>query len=76
MKTVCFYSKRLYDPFTQNLVLEAQFESSDDNSDTKYDRTKNTNIKGGINYYNGQVAETDVETVDFPGDDAQQVLVI
>ena len=35
-----FWSKRLYNPFTQKLVLEAQFGSSDDESDTKYDRTK------------------------------------
>ena len=45
VKTVCFYSKRLYDPFTQNLVLEAQFESSDDESYTKDDNTTNLNIK-------------------------------
>ena len=44
-KTVCFWSKRFYKTFTQTLGLEAQFESSDDESDTKYYRTKKTNIK-------------------------------
>ena len=35
VKTGCFWSKRLYNPFTQNLGLEVQFESSDEKIDTK-----------------------------------------
>ena len=49
-----------------------QFESSDGESDTKDDRTNNTNIKEGGNGCNGQVEKPDVETVDLPGDDAPQ----
>ena len=45
LKAVYFWSKRLYNPFTQKLGLEGQFESSDDKSDTKYDGTTNTNTK-------------------------------
>ena len=72
MNTCCFWSRRLYNTFTQKLGLEAQFEISDDESDTKDDRTKKTNIKEGGNYGNGQVNEPDVETVNLPGDDAPQ----
>ena len=72
MKTGCFWSKRLYNPCTYNLGPEAQFKISDDESDTKDDRTINTNIKEGGNYGNGQVNEPDVETVNLPGDDAPQ----
>ena len=43
-----------------------------DDSDTKYDRTTNTNIKEGDDDGNGQVAEPDVKTVDLPVDDAPQ----
>ena len=50
----------LYNPFTQKLGLEAQFESSDDESDAKDDRTTNTNIKEGGNYGNEQVGEPDI----------------
>ena len=49
-----------------------QFESSDVKSDTKDDRTKNTNIKEAVNDGSGQVSEPDVETVNIPGDDAPQ----
>ena len=45
LKTGYFWSKRLYNTFTEKLVLEAHSESSDGESDTKYDSTKNTNIK-------------------------------
>ena len=45
MQTGCFLSKRIYNLFNQNIGLEAQFERSDDKSDTKDDKTKNTNIK-------------------------------
>ena len=31
----CFWSIRLYNPFTQNIGLEVQFESSDEKSDTE-----------------------------------------
>ena len=58
----------MYNPFTQKLGLEEHFESSDDRSDTEDDRTKQTKIKEGSNDGNGKVAETDVETVDPPGD--------
>ena len=67
MTTGCFWFKCLYNTFDQKLGLEVQFESSDDGSDTKDDRTKNTNIKEGGNYFNGQVVDPDVETVDLPG---------
>ena len=53
-------SKRLYNPFTQKFVLEAQFESSDGESDTKEDRTTKNIIKEGGNDGNVQVEETDV----------------
>ena len=43
--------------------------------DTKDDRTKNTNIKYGGKYGNGQVPEPDVKTVDIPGNDAPQGFV-
>ena len=72
VKTCCFWSNRLYNPFTHKLGLEAQFEISDDESDTKDDRTTNTNIKEGVNYGNGQVAKLDVKTVDLSGGDALQ----
>ena len=75
MKTCCFWYKRLYNPFTQKLGLEAQFESSYDKIDTKYDRTTNTNIKEGSIFGNGQVEEPGVETVDLPGDYATQGFV-
>ena len=75
MTTGCFWFKCLYNTFDQKLGLEVQFESSDDGSDTKDDRTKNTNIKEGGNDGNGLVAEPDVETVDLCGDDAPQGLL-
>ena len=75
MKTGCFWSKRLYNPCTYNLGPEAQFKISDDESDTKDDRTTNTNIKEGVNYGNGQVAKLDVKTVDLSGGDALQGFV-
>ena len=40
--------------------MEVQFESSDSESDTKYDRTKNTNIKEGGNDGTGKVDKPDV----------------
>ena len=67
MKTCCFYSKHLYNPFTQQLGPEVQFESSDKESDTKDDRKKNTNIKESGNYGNGQVDEPDVKLLIFLG---------
>ena len=70
VKAGWFWSKRLYNPFTRQLGLEMQFESSDDNSDTKEDIAPNTNIKEVGNDGNGQVAESDVETFDIPGNDA------
>ena len=75
MDTYCFWSKRLYNPFTKNIGLEVQFESRDDGSDTKDDRTTNTNIKEGGNYGNGQVAGPDVETTDLQEEDALQGFV-
>ena len=75
LKTGCFWSRRLYNPFTQKLGLEMQFEGSADKSDIKDDSTKNTNIKEGSNDDNEQVSETDVETVDISGDDALQAFV-
>ena len=75
VKTCCFWSKRLYNPFTPKLGLEAKFEISDDKRDTKYNRTTNTNIKEGISCGNGQVSDPDVENVDIPGDDAPQGFV-
>ena len=44
VKTGCFGSKSLYNPFTHNLGLEVHFYSSDGESDTKNYRTKK-NIK-------------------------------
>ena len=75
VKTGYFWSKGLYNPFTQNLGLEAQFESSDNESDTKYDRTTNTNMKEGGKCSNRKVTEPDVEIVDVSGDDALQGFV-
>ena len=75
MNTGCLWYKRLYNPFTHNLGLEAQFEISDDKIGTKYDRTKNTNIKEGVNYVNRQVYKPDVKTFDLPGYNALQVFV-
>ena len=49
------------------LILEYPFESSHEKSDTKDDRTKNTNIKEGGNYVNGKEGDIDVENVDLPG---------
>ena len=72
VKTGGFWSNRLYNSFTQKLVLESRFESSASKSDTKDDGTKNTNIKKGGNYGNGQLSKIDVETVDISGDDASQ----
>ena len=69
-KTCCFCSKRLCNTFTQKLGLEAQFEISDGESDTKGDSTKYTNIKEGVSNGNGKVDKPDVETVDIPGDNA------
>ena len=43
---------------------KAQFERSDDKSNTKDDRTTNTNMKEVGNDGNGQVNGTYVETVD------------
>ena len=67
MKTGCFWSNSLYNPFTHKLGLEAQLEISDENSDAEDDRTKNTTIEEGGNYGNGKVADPDVETVDLTG---------
>ena len=75
VKTWCFWLKRLYNTCTHNIFVEAQFEISDDESDTEYDRTKKNNIKEGGNTGNGQVAEPGIETVDLPGDDASQGFV-
>ena len=60
VKAGWFWYKRLNTIFTQNLVLEANFESSDNESDTKDDRTISINIKEGGNGGNGQVADLDV----------------
>ena len=68
MTTGCFWFKCLYNTFDQKLGLEVQFESSDDGSDTKDDRTKNTNIKeggNGGNVVNGKVDDLNVETIDL-----------
>ena len=65
-------SKSLYNIFSQNIGLEAQFERSDDKSDTKDNSTTNTNIKEGGNDGNGQVANPYVETIDLTWDDAPQ----
>ena len=70
VKTGCFWSNRLHNPFTQNLGLEAHFEISDEESDTKYYNTTKINIKEGGKYGNGKVVNTDVENVDFPGYDS------
>ena len=45
-----------------------QFEISDDDIDTKDDRTTNTNIKEGCNNGNWNVANPNIETIDLPGD--------
>ena len=50
-----FWYNLIYNTFTQNIGLEENFQSSDDKSDTKYDRTTNTNIKEGGNYGNDKV---------------------
>ena len=63
VKTGCFWSKRLYNTFTQKFGLEMQFESSEDESDTKDDKTTNNNIKEGVNDGNGKVAESDIDAV-------------
>ena len=68
-------SKLLYNPFAQKLGLEAQFESSDDESDTRDYRNKNTNITEGGNYGNGQVDYSDVEFFYIRGDDATKGFV-
>ena len=52
-----------------------QVESNDDDSDTKIYTTTNTNIHEGGNGGNAQVADTDVETVDIPGDDVPKLFV-
>ena len=72
VKTWCFGSINLYNPFTHKRWLEAHFEISDGKIDTKDGRTKNTNIKKYGNYGNCQVAKTDVETVDITEDDSPQ----
>ena len=69
------WSNRLYNNFSHKLALEIQFESSDDEIDTKDDRTKITNIKEGSNDGNGQVEEPYVETINLPGYDAPQGFV-
>ena len=48
LKTGCFGSKILYNPFTHNLVLCAQFESIDDESDTEDDITKTPTSKKAV----------------------------
>ena len=73
LKAGCFRYKQLYNSFTQNLWLGVQFESSGDESDTKYYITTNTNSKEAVNYLNEKAANPDVETVDIPGDVAPQV---
>ena len=40
--------------------MEGKFKISYDKSDTKYDKTKNTNIKKGADDGNGKVAKHDV----------------
>ena len=72
MKTGIFWSKRFYNPFTQKLGLEAQFEISDGKSDTKDDRATNTNIKEGSIDYNGKVVKPHVNCFDIPGGAAPQ----
>ena len=72
MTTGCFWFKCLYNTFDQKLGLEVQFESSDDGSDTKDDRTKNTNIKEGVNDGNAQVEYPDEETINLTRYDAPQ----
>ena len=60
----------------QHLYPEAwpgsAFESSDGESDTKYDRTKNTNVNYGGNGGNRQVDDSHEDTVDIPGYNAPQ----
>ena len=75
VNTGCFWYKSLNNTFTQKLGPEAQIESSGDKSDTKDDRTTNTNIKEVGNDGNVQVDDPDVETVYLPGDDAPQGFV-
>ena len=75
MKTGLFWSKSLYNLFSQYLGLEAQFERSDDKSNTKYDKTTKTYIKEGGNYGNGKLGEPDLETVDPPRYDVLQVFL-
>ena len=75
VKTSCFWFEHLYNPFTQKIGLEVHFERSGEESDTKYDKTKNTNIKEDNNDVNGQVRDPDVETADLPGDDSPKVFV-
>ena len=75
LKAGWFWSKRLYNPFAHNLGLEAQFECSDDKSDTKYDSTTNTNIKECVNDGNGKVVDTSLEAFVLPGYHALQGFV-
>ena len=67
MKTGLFCSKILCNPFTHNIGLGYQFETSDSESDTEDDTITNTNIEEWGNGGNGKVTEPDVETVDLPG---------
>ena len=60
VKTGCFWSKRLYNSFTQNIGLVMKFEVRDDESDTKYDRTTNTNIEECGDVGNCKLADPDV----------------
>ena len=53
VKAGFFWSEHIYNTSTQILGLEENFEKHYDKIDTKYNRTKNTNIKEGSNYVNG-----------------------
>ena len=75
VKTEYFWFKRLYNTCTQNLGMEKHFEGNGVKIYTKDDRTKKSNIKEDGNDGNGQVDDSDVETVDIPGYDAPQGLV-
>ena len=67
-----FLSTHFYDPFIQKLDLGAHFETIDEKSDSKDDRTTNTNLKEVSNYVNGKVVNPDVGTVDLIGGVASQ----
>ena len=59
-------------PLPISLTWKSNFVSSGEKIDTKYNRTKKTNIKEGGNTGNFQVENPHVETVDHPGDDTPQ----